>query len=223
MSSSAVLFDFDGILVDTEWAIYQAWVRTFQSHGQELPLSLYTRCIGSDFDAWSPKTYLEDLTQLGFDWIKMDSERQLEIRASLEKEGAIEGVLDLLEEIREKGLPVAVVSSSSHNWVDGWLDKLDLGGFFTEVVCKGDAPRIKPTPDLYLEAARRLGLAAGECLVIEDSLNGLISAKAAGMNAWIVPNRVTAGLDFSLADRVLGDFRELRESLFRPSCLEPRA
>ena len=215
MKPSAVLFDFDGILVDTEWAIYQAWVGTFRDHGQELPLSLYTRCIGSDFDAWSPKTYLEDLTQLGFDWVKMDADRQVGIRSALEQEGPIHGVVDLLGEIREKGIPAAVVSSSSHFWVDGWLEKLNLREFFTEVVCKGDAPRIKPAPDLYLEAARRLDVEAGECLVIEDSLNGLVSAHAAGMKAWIVPNRVTAGLDFSLADRVLADFAGLREALFK--------
>ena len=215
MTPSAVLFDFDGILVDTEWAIYQAWVSTFRDHGQELPLSLYTRCIGSDFDAWSPKTYLEDLTQLGFDWVKMDADRQVGIRSALEQEGPIHGVVDLLGEIREKGIPAAVVSSSSHFWVDGWLEKLNLREFFTEVVCKGDAPRIKPAPDLYLEAARRLDVEAGECLVIEDSLNGLVSAHAAGMRAWIVPNRVTAGLDFGLADRVLADFAELREALFK--------
>lgn len=215
MSPAAVLFDFDGILVDTEWAIYQAWLKTFREHGQDLPLSLYTRCIGSDFDAWSPKTYLEDLTQLGFDWVKMDADRQVGIRADLEQAGPIEGVRDLLGEIMENGIPAAVVSSSSHFWVDGWIEKLDLGGFFKTVVCKGDAARIKPAPDLYLEGARRLGVAPEDCLVIEDSLNGLISAKAAGMAAWIVPNRVTRALDFSQADRVLLDFRELRESLFR--------
>ena len=216
MHPSAVLFDFDGILVDTEWAIYQAWLETFRSHGQDLPLSLYTRCIGSDFDAWSPKTYLEDLTQLGFDWLEMDADRQVVIRSALEKEGPIDGVVDLLGEIRENGIPVAVVSSSSHNWVDGWLEKLDLGGYFDEIVCKGDAPRIKPAPDLYIEAASRLGVPAGECLVIEDSLNGLLSAHAAAMKAWIVPNRVTSALDFRQADRVMGDFKELREVLFRP-------
>ncbi|QTN33373.1 HAD family phosphatase [Akkermansiaceae bacterium] len=214
MAPAAILFDFDGILVDTEWAIYQAWLRTFRAHGQDLPLSLYTRCIGSDFDAWSPKTYLEDLTKLGFDWLEMDAARQLEIRAELEQEGAMEGVLELLVELREKAVPAAVVSSSSHFWVDGWLEKLGLGGFFRDVVCKGDAPRIKPAPDLYLEAARRLGVAAADCLVIEDSLNGLISAKTAGMAAWIVPNRVTADLDFSQADRVLPDFATLRSVLF---------
>lgn len=209
MSVSAVLFDFDGILVDTEWEIYQAWLETFQQHGQDLPLSLYTRCIGSDFDAWSPKLHLEDLTQLQFDWIKMDEHRQISIRSGLSEHGPIEGVVDVLKGLGERGIPAAVVSSSSHHWVDGWLDKLGLTGFFQEIVCKGDAPKIKPAPDLFLEAARRLKLNPSNCLVIEDSLNGLNAAKAAGMMVWIVPNRVTCGLDFSQADRVLSGFDEM--------------
>lgn len=213
MLPAAVLFDFDGILVDTEWAIYQAWLRTFQRHGQDLPLSLYTRCIGSDFDAWSPKVHLEDLTKLGFDWVELDSARQVEIRAELEKEGPIDGVVALLEGIKARGIPQAVVSSSSHSWVDGWLEKLGLRGYFSDVICKGDAPRIKPAPDLYLAAAERLGVEPGGCLVIEDSHNGLLAAHVAGMRTWIVPNRVTAGLDFSLAEKVVADFHELRGEL----------
>jgi len=209
----AVLFDFDGILVDTEWAIYQAWLRTFQRHGHDLPLSLYTRCIGSDFDAWSPKVHLEDLTKLGFDWLDLDAARQVEILTELENEGPINGVLELLAAIKGRGIPQAVVSSSSHGWVDGWLEKLSLRGFFLDVICRGDAPRIKPAPDLYLAAAGRLGAAPSECLVIEDSLNGLLAAQAAGMRTWIVPNRVTANLDFSLAEKVIGDFHKLREEL----------
>lgn len=211
MLPSAVLFDFDGILVDTEWAIYQAWLRTFQRHGQDLPLSLYTRCIGSDFDAWSPKTHLEDLTKLGFDWVKKDEDRQVEIRAELEEEGPIAGVVDFLKSIRVAGVPLAVVSSSSHSWVDGWLEKLELREYFQEVICRGDAPRIKPAPDLYLAGAEKLGIDPEKCLVIEDSLNGLISAKRAEMAAWIVPNRVTAALDFSDADKILGDFKQATE------------
>jgi len=98
---------------------------------------------------------------------------------------------------------MAVVSSSSHQWVDGWLERLGLARFFETTVCRGDAPRIKPAPDLYLEAARRLGVSAADCLVIEDSLNGLRSARSAGMRVWAVPNRVTECLDFSEADRIL--------------------
>jgi putative hydrolase of the HAD superfamily len=97
--------------------------------------------------------------------------------------------------------------------VDGWLDKLGLAGHFQTTVCRGDAARIKPAPDLYLEAALRLNLPAGECLVIEDSLNGLTAAKAAGMTVWVVPNRVTDGLDFTSADRVFGSLAECAHGL----------
>jgi len=215
MLPSAVLFDFDGILVDTEWAIYQAWLDTFRKEGHDLPLSLYTRCIGSDFDTWSPKAYLEELTGNDFDWKKMDEDRQVLIRAELDEYGPIHGVTGLLGEIRRRGIPLAVVSSSSHSWVDGWLERLELAAFFREVVCRGDAPRIKPAPDLYLAAAERLGLEPESCLVIEDSLNGLLSASAAGMRTWIVPNRVTSALDFSDADGVFPDFSSLGRGLFQ--------
>lgn len=203
MNFSAILFDFDGILVDTEWAIYEAWHRTFRRNGQNLPLETYTQCIGSDFDTWSPKTHLEELTGRSFDWHQLDADRQVEIRRDLEQAGPMPGVVPLLEKLRADKVPLAVVSSSSHDWVDGWLEKLRLMPYFDTVVCRGDAPRIKPAPDLWLEAVRRLGFPAGECLAIEDSLNGVQSAKAAGLSVWAVPNRTTACLDFSLADRVL--------------------
>lgn len=209
MAFSAVLFDFDGVVVDTEWAIYQAWKRVFGAHGQPLPLEIYTRCIGTDFATWSPKTHLEELTGLAFDWHDLDARRQEEIMAELAHEGPMHGVVALLEKLSADGMACAVVSSSSHKWVDGWLEKLDLARFFTTTICRGDAPRIKPAPDLYLEAARQLSLDPTNCLVIEDSLNGVKSAKAAGMSVWVVPNRVTECLDFSPADRVLRSLAEL--------------
>lgn len=208
MELGAVLFDFDGVLVDTEWAIYQAWRRTFEAHGHELPLAVYTRCIGSDFATWSPKTHLEELTGRGFDWHDLDARRQQEILRDLTHEGPMPGVVACLENLTAAGVPLAVVSSSSHHWVDGWLAKLGLAGYFHTTVCRGDAPRIKPAPDLFVEAARRLGVVPAACLVIEDSHNGLTAARAAGMPAWVVPNRVTAGLDFTAAARVFGSLDE---------------
>ncbi|MFY7818755.1 MAG: HAD family hydrolase [Akkermansiaceae bacterium] len=195
----AVLFDFDGILVDTEWAIYQAWCRCFEEQGRELPLSIYTRCIGSDFATWSPKTYLEELTGKTFDWDRLDRDRQKEIIHELSDEGVMDGVQEIIEVLRARDIPLGVVSSSSHHWVDGWLDQLEIRQYFTHVVCRGDAPRIKPAPDLWLEAARRFDLSPASCLAIEDSHNGLISAQEAGMSVWVVPNRVTSVLDFSSA------------------------
>lgn len=203
MNFDAVLFDFDGIVVDTEWAIYEAWRRTFQRHGHDLPIEIYTRCVGSDFDTWSPKVHLEDLTGNSFDWHQLDTDRQIEIEADLEKAGPMAGVLPLLEKLTAEGVPMAVVSSSSHDWVDGWLERLNLRHYFQTTVCRGDAPRIKPAPDLWLEALRQLDKPASRCLAIEDSLNGVKSSKEAGLTVWAVPNRTTAGLDFSAADRVL--------------------
>lgn len=213
MQFSAVFFDFDGVLVDTEWTIYQAWRRCFEGHGHDLPLEIYTRCIGSDFATWSPKTHLEELSGLDFDWHDLDVLRQEEIMRDLDGEGAMPGVIGTLDQLRQRQIRRAVVSSSSHHWVDGWLGKLALEEHFEAVVCRGDAPRIKPAPDLYLEAARRFEVVPDTCLVIEDSLNGVNAAKAAGMTAWVVPNRVTAGLDFSAADRIFPSLAALAAAL----------
>ena len=213
MAFSAVLFDFDGVLVDTEWAIYQAWLRTFEDNGHDLPLEIYTRCIGSDFATWSPKTHLEELSGLAFDWHDLDERRQERIMRDLTGEGTMPGVVGLLARLADTGSRRAVVSSSSHHWVDGWLGKLAIAHHFETVVCRGDAPQIKPAPDLYLEAAKRLEVCPEECLVIEDSLNGVKSARAAGMSVWAVPNRVTLGLDFSTADRVFPSLLELAAAL----------
>lgn len=212
----AVLFDFDGVLVDTEWAIYDAWHRTFQTNGHPLPLEVYTQCIGSDFETWSPKTHLESLTGQSFDWHDLDERRQEEIVRDLAEEGPMPGAVALLDRLIAAGIPRAVVSSSSHHWVDGWLERLGLTSKFDAVVCRGDAPRIKPAPDLYLEGARRLGLDPVDCLVIEDSLNGVKSAIAAGCSVWAVPNRVTACLDFSLADSILPDLAAVGAALKEP-------
>jgi HAD superfamily hydrolase (TIGR01509 family) len=151
---------------------------------------------------------LEELTRRAFDWHDLDARRQRDIIADLAFEPPMHGATDVLHRLELMNVPRAVVSSSSHAWVDGWLDRLQLTSRFHFTICRGDAPRIKPAPDLYLAAANRLGVDARRCLVIEDSLNGLVAAKAAGMRVWIVPNRVTSCLDFSAADRVLHSLAE---------------
>lgn len=201
MPIAAVLFDFDGVLVDTEWTIYQAWADCFRDHGQELPLSHYTRCIGSDFATWSPKDYLHELMGRELEWQELDRQRQARIMTELADEGPMPGVTAMLA--AAQGLPRAVVSSSTPQWVGDWLQRLDLRQHFDDVVCRGDAPRIKPAPDLFLEAARRLQVPPAHCLVIEDSLNGVRAAQAAGMQVWAVPNRVTAGLQFPGVDAIV--------------------
>ncbi len=194
----AVLFDFDGIILDSEWPIFQTWKRLFAREGQTLEQQQYVGCIGSDFNAWSPQTHLEKLTGKSFDWEKENAARHLELSYDLEHARPMPGISKLTAKLASK--PTAVVSSSSHNWVDGWLNKLDLMQHFNTTVCRGDAPCIKPAPDLFLEAAKQLGIPANECIVLEDSLNGMRAAHAAGMKVIAVPSRLTHILDFSEAD-----------------------
>jgi len=208
-NAKAVLFDFDGVILDTEWPIYQTWLQLFQSEGQDLPIETYVQCIGSDFDTWSPEKHLEELTGKTYDWDTINPARQIHIRAALENPIALPGVRELFEHLFNADLPIVVVSSSSHSWVDTWLEKLELMSMVQFSVCKGDAPRIKPAPDLYLEAVRQLELPAAECLVVEDSLNGTKAAISAGCQTIAVPSRLTDCLDFSIADNIIGSLKEL--------------
>ena len=205
----ALLFDFDGLIVDTEWPIYEAWQRTFRDHGHPLSLETFNQCIGTDFETWSPKIHLEELTGNTIDWPPLDDARQASINKNLVGAPAMPGIPEAVQAGKETGLKLGVVSSSSHNWVDGWLERIDLFHQFDLTVCRGDAPRIKPEPDLYLEAARQLEMESAACLVIEDSVNGIKAAKAAGMPNVAIPNRVTGCGNFSLADHVLADAYEL--------------
>lgn len=210
--TKAVLFDFDGIIIDSEWPIYESWQRVFEGEGHTLALETYVQCIGSDFDTWSPEKYLEELTGKNYDWPVINARRQVELEADLVGVEPLPGVLSLFEKLKSADyahVKLAIVSSSSHRWVDAWLDKLDLLRYVDEVVCRGDAPRIKPAPDLYLEAVRRFSLLPEECLVIEDSLNGVIAGNAAGCVTLAIPSRLTRILDFSLADAVAGSLEEL--------------
>jgi len=201
LNAPAVLFDFDGIILDSEWPIFQTWKRLFAREGQTLEQEQYVSCIGSDFNAWSPQSHLEKLTGKSFDWETENAARHIELSSDLEHARPMPGIAKLTADLASK--PTAVVSSSSHNWVDGWLEQLDLKRHFNTTVCRGDAPKIKPAPDLFLKAAEQLGVPASECLVIEDSLNGMKAAHAAGMKVVAVPSRLTHILNFSEADWVV--------------------
>ncbi|MGJ8671864.1 HAD family hydrolase [Rubritalea sp.] len=209
LTPKAVLFDFDGVILDTEWPIYQTWLKLFQSEGQDLPIETYVQCIGSDFDTWSPEKHLEELTGKTYNWGEINPPRQVEIRAALENPIALPGVRELFEHLFTLEIPILVVSSSTHDWVDNWLKKLHLMDMVQTTVCRGDAPRIKPSPDLYIEAVRQVELPAKDCLVIEDSLNGTKAAIGAGCQTLVVPSRLTNCLDFSIADNVIESLKEL--------------
>lgn len=213
LNLKALLFDFDGIILDTEWPIYETYRQLYRLSDQVLELETYVRCIGSDFQNWSPQTHLEELTGKKFDWDRINAQRQRQIESEIEKLDAFPGIRDSIKFAQKNDLRLAVVSSSSHDWVSRWLKKLSLFEEFETLVCRGDAPKIKPAPDLFQEALRRFGLASNEALVIEDSHNGLLSAQAAGIPTVAIPNRITASVDFSTALATLSSAKDLPDFL----------
>ncbi|MBL9116220.1 MAG: HAD family hydrolase [Verrucomicrobiaceae bacterium] len=197
MALRALIFDFDGLIIDTESAIYDAWREFYESHGQQLEMATWAQCVGTDFGAYDPKAELESFTGKSFDWKKIDRELEARVRELLTGYEALPGVRELLSDALQSGLPCSVASSSPLSWVEGWLNHLDLKGHFANVSCRDHVQRIKPAPDLFLDAAKKLGAASDEVVIFEDSLNGLRAANAAGMRCITAPGPLTRHLDLS--------------------------
>jgi putative hydrolase of the HAD superfamily len=196
-SPYALLFDFDGLMVDTEYAIYEAWRDLYRSQGHDLPLETYVQCVGSTFATYSPMDALEQLLGHTPDWPTLLAEKNRSIQEKQQFLDAMPGIRELLNSAREKGIRTAVASSSDSGHVYGWLEKLDLRRWFDTICTREDVERAKPAPDLFLLAMERLGVAAKNSLVLEDSRNGLLAATAAGVACVVVPNRTTSTSDFT--------------------------
>lgn len=200
----AVIFDFDGLIADTESAVYEVWREFYEAQGEELEISDWVRCVGSDWGKYNPGGELERRTGKSYDWEVERAAMKAKEAIIVENLRPFPGVETLLEEVANAGLGCAVGSSSPHAWVDPWLDKFGIRKYFQEVVCLEDGGgKAKPDPAIFNEAVKRLNVAPEKVLVLEDSLNGLRAAQAAGIPCVVVPNRITAGLDFEGAKQRL--------------------
>lgn len=204
-----IIFDFDGVLVDTEWAIYQSWVHLYAREGQSISIATYSPCLGAGYSHWDPAAHLEELTGKKYDWDKEMPARQSMLEADLERMGLMDGALELLDWCAEQGIPLAVASSSSRRWVQGWLEKLSIYNRFAGVFTRTEGYPVKPAPDLFAAAQQCLGLPREDCLIVEDSENGTIAAQNAGIPCAAVPNRMTENCDFSRAAYLFASLRAL--------------
>jgi putative hydrolase of the HAD superfamily len=207
--AKAIIFDFDGLIVDTEWAIYIAWKELYETQGHPLPLETYVQCVGSTFGHYDPMRDLEELCGGDVDWGELIPTKDERIRELHEDIGPLPGVGSLLESAKSNGVNCAVASSSDRDWVHGWLERVELREHFECVRSADDVSAVKPSPELFLSACEGLGVEPSEAIVLEDSLNGLRAARRAGIPCYLVPNRVTKGLDFDGAEAVLGSLEEL--------------
>lgn len=194
----AVVFDFDGLIADTETPSYQAWRETFEHFGCVLTEEEHVMTIGAQFDrlAWLKERASVELPS-DEDVRQFKLKRHMELLAGLE---IIAGVEAWLDEVDALGLPMAIASSSPPSWVNDHLDRLGLRSRFRAVsCCEGDMPP-KPAPDCYIAACHALDVAPCGALAVEDSANGVAAAKTAGLWCVAVPNALTKRLDLSAAD-----------------------
>jgi len=195
----AVIFDFDGLIVDTEMPEFLAWQSVYARRGLVFPLASWLQNVGRNDGPFDPLGPFR-----GGDADAVRAEWRAE-HASLEPAFLVPlpGVVPLLDAVRGLGWRTAIASSSRHERVAGLVARLGLTARFDAIAAGDEVASAKPAPDVYLLAARRLDVPPDACTALEDSETGARAAKAAGMLCIAVPSTLTRSLDFSHADVVL--------------------
>jgi HAD superfamily hydrolase (TIGR01509 family) len=190
----AFLFDFDGLILDTETASRAGWAWLYRELGHELPPEKWALMVGT-VDGWDIWGHLEELVGEPLDRDELNRQRYAHEVTLLEAEELRPGISDYLAYAEEHDLKRAIVSSASRRWIDMHLERLERTiGWDAIVTADHDPGRAKPRPTLYLEALDELGVQADEGIAFEDSPNGAKAAKAAGLHVVGIPNSVTADL-----------------------------
>jgi len=221
----AIIFDFDGTILETELLDYLCWQEIYREHQCELPHDLWLSAVGgsaTDFDAYS---HLEQLLGRALDRPLIREQRRLRMHELITQETIRPGVLAVIETAQRLGLHLGVASSSGREWVEGYLKLFGLRDHFEVIFTREDVERVKPDPALYRLAVNALGVAPEDAVAIEDSRNGMLAAKAAGLKCVVVPNEVTQQLSFpeadlqmkSLADRPLQEWLPALQAISQTS------
>ena len=206
----AVLFDMDGVIVDTEPLHRKAYVQMFSDVGIKVNEDLYASFTGQStlnicrrlvhhFDLSYAPEYLMNLKRRHFKYLfENDSELAL-----------IDGVLELIKNYYENGLKLVVASSASMSNINSIFERFELDPYFMGKFSGADLPQSKPHPEIFIKASEHTGCAKEECMVIEDSTNGIAAANAAGIFCVGFQSQNSKHQDYSKADMVISDFSEI--------------
>jgi HAD superfamily hydrolase (TIGR01509 family) len=209
----ALIFDFDGLILETESQIFQSWQTLYKKLGCQLPFDRWALLIGAAENdiAFDPLKELE--FQLGD---KLENQQQIlserhefESQLILRQE-ILPGVCDYLENAKRLKLKLGLASSSPKKWVIEHLTRLELINYFECIRTADDVKYAKPDPSLYLETMACLSIKPEQGIAFEDSPNGLIAAKKAGLFTVVVPNDLTRNLPLDQADLRLNSLEDLK-------------
>jgi putative hydrolase of the HAD superfamily len=209
MKVAGFIFDFDGLILDTEVPRFTSWQEEFARHGFPLTHRDWWKTIGTGPSAYDPAIHLVELTNGKVDIRALRESAHHRADELLEQAELLPGVKLFIEAASEAKLPMAVASSSNRDWVVPHLEKFNILKHFQAVFAAQDVTNVKPDPELYLLAISSLGLPVETIIAFEDSPNGIKAAKLAGLRCVAVPNSITSEMDLSLADIVKNSFLEM--------------
>jgi HAD superfamily hydrolase (TIGR01509 family) len=198
---AAVIFDFDGIILDSETPEYESHRRIYERCGAALTVDEWCDAIGIWTEGHGERRFatLCERSPNAPSRDEYHAERKRIFEALVPRE-PMRGIRDLLLALADAGIPAAIASTAPASWVMPSAERIGIRPLFRTVVTSDDVPRRKPAPDVYLEAARRLGADPARAVAIEDSGPGVTSARAAGMKTVAIPHWLTEGHDLSGAD-----------------------
>ncbi len=205
----ALIFDFDGLILDTGTVVYQSWQEIYQKYHCTLSLEKWLLRVGGSIDLFDAHIHLESLIGQSISRKELDVKRikrQLELLSTY---SALPGVEKCITDAKHLGLLVGLASSSERNWVVGHLTRLRLFPHFDCIKCCEDVTHTKPHPELYLSVLDALGIMPEQAIALEDSPNGIQAAKSAGLFSLAIPNAITNHLAFDHADLRLASLMDI--------------
>lgn len=205
----ALIFDFDGLILETEEPVYQSWQEIFQEYGCTFTFDLFSAHIGTTDGAFNPLVELESQVGKPLPGREIHQRQQAREMELVLKRSILPGVLDYLESAKAMGLKIGLASSSECAWVTGHLSRLGLIDYFDSIKGSDDVQNTKPDPELFLTSINDLGVSPDQAVVFEDSVNGIIAAKKAGLQCVWVPNILTNRLSTDLADMRLKSLEDM--------------
>ena len=213
----ALIFDFDGLILDTESPEFQAWQEVFTAHGHELRAELWADLIGRPRTYFDMYAHFKELNGPRTDLEALRKDRRARVVQLVLEQPILPGVSNYLSEARDMGLKIGLASSSAGDYVRGHLRRLDLFDYFHVTKCFEDTKLHKPDPEPYLAVLDAMDVSPAEAVAFEDSPNGVAAARAAGIFCVAVPNPVTECLSLAHADHCLKSLADesLRQLLSR--------
>jgi len=198
------IFDFDGLILDTELACYQTWVDIYKTYQAKLPIEEWIVCVGTSDEAFDPIQYLKQITKIeSLDANEILHFHDKEYRKRTCKLEIKPGVMDYLEWAKNNQFNIAIASSANKDWVITHLESLKIIQYFDLIKTNNDVEKVKPDPELFSLIKKSFQINDFEAVIFEDSFHGINAGLASNLFTVAVPNELTRNLDLSAAHLII--------------------